>query len=782
MRKWLPIALAAAVALGLGLLIWQLDLPNWTRLDLNLVRATPESTVVYDANGNEAGALYAVNARSYVELKDVPEEVARAFIAAEDQRFYEHGGFDVKRIFGALWHDLRTMSLSQGASTITQQLIKLTHLTSEKTFSRKVQEIMLARQLEKRLNKDEILEAYLNTVYFGHGAYGIGAAADAYFDKKVQDLTVAEGALLAGIIKSPSNYAPHLHPENALRRRNYVLSAMEETGAISNDVRARATAEPLTLNMDEQATGVNDWYMDQVLLEAEAALHMDAEEILSSGLHIYTGLQPSLQKSAAELFADGANFPDPAADGTAVQSALIALDNATGEIAAVVGGREYEVLRGLNRATQTQRQPGSAIKPVSTYAAAIEERGFLPVSMIQDVQREFSGGYSPGNAGGNYYGTVTLREALSRSLNVATVDLAELVGMAAVRRTIAGFGIPLAAQDVNLSLALGSMTHGISPAQLCAAYAALANGGTRVEAHAVRRITDRSGRVLYESRIPTENAVSARTAFLVTDMLKTAASAGSAKALAAAGVPVAGKTGTVGEAEGGNRDIWTAAYTPEISVAVWMGFDEPSAAHALPDYAGGSSYPAQLCAKLLRSASSLLSGQDFAVPEGLIPIRIDSAALENANAVMLAAVNTPRNYTRIEWFPEDRLPQQTSNRWDAPEMVDDLTLLSNPGDPPALAFTAKSADADYLVLRKSGDDTEVAATLGAEAGSVIVWSDPDADTNAAYSYSILPRHHLLYESGTMLTGPESDSVRYSPGGLLNKIFGAETLGKNTTTG
>ena len=777
MRKWLPIALSAIAVLGLGALIWQLDLPSWQRLDLDRIRETPQSTVIYDANGDPVGALYATAARSYVSIEDVPDAVVQAFISAEDQRFYQHGGFDVRRIFGALWNDLRTLSFSQGASTITQQLIKLTHLTSDKTISRKVQEIVLARQLEKELSKDEILEAYLNTVYFGHGAYGIGAAAEVYFGKDVSELTVAEGALLAGIIKSPSRYAPHLHPENAVRRRNYVLSAMEETGAITAETRAQAAAEPLSLAAQAQSTGTNDWYMDQVLLEAEAALGMDAEEILSGGYHIYTGLQPQLQQTAVNLFADGANFPDPAADGTPVQGALIALDNATGEIAAVVGGREYEVRRGLNRATQTQRQPGSAIKPISTYAAAIEERGFLPVSMIQDVQREFAGGYSPGNAGGNYYGTVTLREALSRSLNVATVDLAELVGMPAIRRTIAGFGIPLAAQDVNLSLALGSMTYGVSPAQLCAAYGTLANGGTRIEAHAIRRITDRQGRVLYEARTPDDAAVSQQTAFLVTDMLRTAATTGSAKALTAAGVPVAGKTGTVGETGGGNRDIWTAAYTPEISVAVWMGFDEPSDEHALPDYAGGSSYPAQLCAKLLQGASSLLSGQDFAAPEGLVPIRIDSAALSDTSAVMLAAINTPRGYTQVEWFPEDKLPQQTSNLWESPEMVDDLTLLSEPGDPPALAFTSKSAEADYLILRKSGDETEVAAVLSADAGSVIIWSDPDADTNAVYSYSILPRHRLLYESGTMLTGPESDSVTYSSGGFLNRIFGVEAMGR-----
>ncbi len=772
MRKWLGVALIALLTLGLGWFVWELDFPSWQRLDIDRIRATPRSTTVYDAAGAEVGALYAARPRDYVELARVPAPVAQAFIAAEDQRFYAHHGFDFKRILGALWQDLRTLSLKQGASTITQQLIKLTHLTSEKTISRKVQEIVLASQLEKELSKDEILEAYLNTVYFGHGAYGIGAAARTYFGKDVEDLTVAEGALLAGVIKSPSNYAPHLHPENALKRRDYVLSAMEETGAITREARARAAAEPLSLAPEEKSDGANDWYMDQVLAEAQAALDLEAEEVVAGGYHIYTGLRPEFQRAAMDLFADGANFPDPAADGTPAQAALIALDPATGEIAAVVGGREYEVRRGLNRATQTRRQPGSAIKPVSTYAAAIEEKGFLPVSMIQDVRREFAGGYNPGNAGGNYYGTVTLREALSRSLNVATVDLAELVGVPAVRRTIANFGIPLSARDVNLSLALGSMTDGVSPAQLCAAYGALANGGTRVEAHAVRRITDRFGRVLYEAPPATERAVSAQTAFLVTDMLETAAASGSAKALSASGIPVAGKTGTVGESGGGNRDIWTAACTPEIALAVWMGFDEPGPEHALPDYAGGSSYPAQLCAKFLQSVSGSLDGRGFEAPEGLIPLRIDRAALDDSQVVALAAVNTPPSYTQVEWFPEDRIPQQTSSLWDAPEMVDDLRLLSSPGDPPALAFTSKSAEADYLVLRRIGDDTEVAATLRAEPGSVIVWADSEADVNATQSYSILPRHRLLYEAGTALTGPESASVTYSPAGLLNKLFGA----------
>lgn len=771
MRRWIYIAVTAVVVAGLGVLIWQLDLPNWQGLDLEKIQKVPESTVVYDANGQKAGAIYAARERKYVDLSEIPVHVIDAFITAEDQRFWTHSGVDVKRIFGALWHDIKTMSLDQGASTITQQLVKLTHLSSEKTLSRKAQEAVLARKLEKKLSKEEILEAYLNTVYFGNGAHGIGTAAQTYFGKDADALTLAEGALLAGVIKSPSNYAPHLNPENALNRRNLILKNMQENGVIGDEEYQLAAAEPLSLAPRQAEETGFGWYMDQVMLEAEGILEMDAEEILSAGLHIHTGLNPAIQKTADALFENGANFPDPAADGTPVQAALVALDSETGEIAAIVGGREYEVRRGFNRATQMQRQPGSAIKPISTYAAAIEDRGFLPVSMVQDVQREFPGKYLPGNSGGTYYGTVTLREALSRSLNVATVDLADLIGMQAVRNTIGKFGIPLAAQDVNLSLSLGSMTHGVSPAKLCAAYCALANGGSRVEPHAIRRITDARGKIIYEAPQLNETAVSPETAFLVTDMLKTAAREGSAKALAGAAIPVMGKTGTVGEAGGGNRDIWTVACTPDMAVAVWMGFDEPDSSHAMPDYAGGSSYPAQLCAALIGKSAASLSRRDFEAPDTLLPLRIDRAALAEDDRVLLAAANTPEKYVQVEWFPEDRLPTETSTLWNAPEGVDDLVLLSDNGEAPALAFTCKDSSADYLVLRRSGADTEVVAVLNGEAGNIIVWTDPEPDMNAVYEYSVLPRHRLLYESGSLLTGPESRAVTHSPGGFLNRIFG-----------
>lgn len=771
MRKWIMPALACVLLIALGLLIWQLDLPNWKKLDLEKIRAIPESTIVYDENGAAIGPLHAARERRYASLSEIPEHTIAAFLTAEDQRFYQHSGVDVRRIFGALLHDLKTMSLAQGASTITQQLIKLTHLSSEKTLSRKAQEAVLARKLERRMSKDEILEAYLNIIYFGEGAYGVGTAAQLYFGKDVSELTISESALLAGIIKSPDEYNPRLKSANALKRRDLILAAMQENDSITAAEYESARSARLYLVSEAEGKSGYSWYMDLVMQEAQDALDMDAEEIISAGLHIYTGYNAEFQETANALFENGANFPDPASDGTAVQAAFIAMRPETGEIAAIVGGREYEVRRGFNRATQMLRQPGSAIKPISTYAAAIEEKGFLPTSTVEDVQREFPGKYLPGNAGGNYYGTVTLREALSRSLNVATVDLADLIGMQTVRSTIAAFGIPLAAQDVNLSLSLGAMTNGVSPARLCAAYCALANGGMRTEAHAVRRITDMQGKLLYEAKQPNEQAVSAETAFLVDSMLQTAATTGSAKALKSAGMPIMGKTGTVGESTGGNRDIWTVAATPDLAVAVWMGFDEPDSAHSIPDWAGGSSYPAQLCATFFKENVQNLSGADFTAPDTLIPVQIDRAALESEQKILLAASNTPEAYLQLEWFPSNRVPTQTSELWSAPEGIDDLTLLNGSGETPTLAFTCRSATADYLVLRKHENESEIAAVLSGSNGDLILWADTQADPEISYVYSILPRHRLLYESGVLLTGEESNTVSSTPGNLLNRLFG-----------
>ena len=773
MKKKILAGLGAALLLALAALLWRLDLPHWQKLDISKLEQMPETTMVYDANGASAGALSGGENRVMVSIDRVPEHVQNAFIAAEDLRFYRHHGVDFYRLLGALWHDIRTLSYSQGGSTITQQLIKLTHLSQVKTLSRKAQEIALALKLERVMDKRQILEAYLNAVYFGHGAYGIESAANTYFDKPVEALTLAEGALLAGIIKAPSSYAPHLNREKSLSRRNAILETMAGHGMISEQQKKEALNETLRL-ADQPESAQFAWYMDAVLDEATRVLNLPADDVISGGLSIYTGLDAGLQTAAEELFADAERFPQAAADGTPAQAALAALDTASGELRAVVGGRRYDVRRGLNRATQAKRQPGSAIKPVSTYAAAIDAYGYVPASTVDDTPRTFDGGYAPKNAGGASYGVVTLREALSRSLNIATVALADSIGAPAVRNYAQRFGVPLAAEDASLSLALGSLTYGVSPAQLGAAYCALANGGKRVSAHTIRRVLDADGNVLYRAEQPGERVVRPETAYMVTDMLKTAASGGSAKALAACGMPVAGKTGTVEEGGAGTRDIWTVAYTPDMAVSVWMGFDEPDPEHALPASAGGSGYPARLCAAYLSAAAPKLSGRDFKRPSGVKVALLDALALQNDGVALLSTDRTPERATARELFHAWDIPTAYSENWNAPAPVLDFRLLSGPGETPVLAFTAREAVAEYVLTRTVEGAVEQIAVLKGAPGQELRYADTAHDPERPAEYALLPRNALLYADGELLTGPPSEEARYVPGGLLNAIMGVGT--------
>ena len=771
MRKKLLIAAAGLAVLGFSMLLWRLDIPHWKRLDLSLITHPPGATQVFSESGEMIGTLSGAETRQWVSIDVIPEHVQNAFIAAEDQRFYRHHGVDVYRLFGALWHDLRTLSYGQGGSTITQQLIKLTHLSSAKSLSRKAQEMVLAKQLEGAMDKRQILECYLNIVYFGHGAYGIEAASQVYFSKPCQDLTLSEGALLAGIIKSPSNYAPHLNPDKALARRNSVLSAMSDANLISEAEMTAAQAEALSLNERKNESVKYAWYMDAVLSEAQQALACDADTVLSGGYRIDTGLDPDMQLAAQTLFASGDAFPASAPDGTPVQAALVAVDSASGEIRALVGGRQYQVQRGLNRACQIRRQPGSAIKPLSTYAAAIDAFGYLPSSIIDDTPRTFDGSYAPRNAGERSYGLVTLRQSLSRSLNIATVDLAQTIGINAVQNYARRFALPVDDNDSSLSLALGAMTYGVSPVQLAGGYAALSNGGRFTPPHLIRRITAPDGSILYEASGNSEQAVSPQTAYMLTDMLKTAASSGSARALSACGMPVAGKTGTASDADGGTRDIWTAAFTPELALCVWMGFDDPDARHALPASEGGSGYPARLCAAFLKACAPLLSQRDFSRPDGIRAVLLDAVALENDHVSLLSTERTPAACTVTELFHSYDAPRRFSANWETPRAITDPKILSGPGEAPVLAFTALEDHAEYLLLRTSRDETRQIAVLRGQAGQEIHYADTGHDLDWPADYVVLPRNALLYENGTALTGPPSSPVRYVPGGVLNAVMG-----------
>ena len=755
--------LGALAAVAIGAFVWQLDLGHWEKLDVDKIHDVRLATRVYDAQNEVAGSLFASENRVNVSIDSLPAYVPEAFVAAEDARFYKHGGVDLQRIAGAAWHDVKTMSYAQGASTITQQLIKLTHLTSAKTLSRKVQEAFLAVRLEGILTKDQILEAYLNVVYFGNGAYGIGTAAEKYFGKSAAELTLGEASLLAGVIKSPSRYAPHVNLDAAKGRRQYVLASMIENGYITQEQADAAEAEPIDVASSASASGAYGWYIDEVAREAQEVLGISAEELLSGGYSVHTALDTGAQQAAEATMEDTSFYPEAAAQGS-----LIAMNPDNGEVVAIVGGREYEVQRGLNRATQSRRQPGSSIKPLTTYAAAVDRYGYVPTSPAYDVQRTYGDGYSPGNAGGTYNGQVTLRAALARSLNAATVDLADTVGVDALTKYAKAFGLSIEQEDRNLALALGSMTYGVTPEEMCAAYSALANGGMVHKPHLIRKIEDRYGNLVYEYAPQDARAVTVQSAYILTDILKTAAKSGTAKALSSLPFPVAAKTGTAGLPNGDTSDAWTVAYTPEIAVAVWMGLDSNANGGMAASVSGGG-YAAKACAEFLSQISQKLHRRDFQRPSGVNVLLVDGYALENEHRVALASANTPSEYVVSELFEGETDTMPVSDVWDAPGPVSDLTIMSTAGETPVIGFTAVSPYAEYLVVRNTNGAYDIVAILSGAAGERLSYTDAGADLGAEHAYTVIPRHKLLFELGTLVTGAESSAVRYSPGGLLNGL-------------
>ncbi len=758
------------IAAMIAILIWLIDIPSWQKLDMEKLTNLSQTTMIYDEEGQPVSEVHNGENRVVVPIEKIPLHVRNAFIAMEDARFYKHHGIDLWRIGGAVVRNIKAGSYQEGASTITQQLIKLTHLTSRKTLSRKAQEAWLALQLERQASKDEILGMYLNVVYFGKGAYGIEAAAQSYFGKSCSDLSLAEGAMLAGVIKAPGNYAPHISLERAIERRNRVIDAMLREEMISQEEAAAARNESVQL-MIESPEGESGWYVDWVMKEAGEILSCSAEELLSGGYRIYTALNSDAQETAEALFEDPDYFPGNAADGIRPESALIAMDPKNGEVRCMVGGRSYETRRGLNRAMQIQRQPGSAFKPISVYAAAIDFMGYTPISLIEDVARDFGDGYMPSNASGHEYGTVTLREALVRSMNLATVDLITRTGIESACAYAERAGIDLSDDDRNLSLALGSLTEGVSPAEMSAAYAALANGGYRVEAHTIRRIEDLYGDTLYEYSADNEYVMSEKSARMITSMLEDAADHGTAKRLASIGFPVAAKTGTVGYTEGGNRDAWTVAYTPSISVAVWQGFDQTDREHLLPDGATGGNYPAKLAAAFMKQTEDMSNGGEFPIPEGMSQILLDGSTLNAASAPMLASERTPVNHLISEILPDEKLPVLTSDRWNDPKRVEAVYIQRDSSGYPAISFIATDSFAQYRIIRMDGEGQTEVGCIEGEAGKYLTFVDQTIPENTDAQYLIISRHKGFFENGMMVESEHSETVAYHAPGALERWLG-----------
>lgn len=559
-----------------------------------LVAAFDRNTLVYGQNGDLITELHAEINRIPVDLERIPDHVQKAFVAIEDQRYYSHRGVDLKAILRAgLSYYQSGGRITEGASTITQQVMKLYFLTPEQSLQRKIKEAVLALEFEMRYSKESILELYLNRVYFGEGAYGIQSASRAYFDKDSKDLTLAEGALLAALIQAPSIYDPYVNPEKAMGRRNVVLDKMFQQGFISRAEMEEALKEQLLLKSGVRETRNNNYsyFIDQVIEEAIAAV--GEEKVFRGGLQIHTTLEPEIQKKAEDVFQRPGLFPSEK-----VEAALALVENETGAIKALVGGRDYGIRRGFNRSTQLLRQPGSAFKPISVYAPAFE-LGYSPESIILDTPFK-AGNYEPRNSGGGFYGPVSIRTAVKWSRNVAAVRLLNQIGVDRGYEFAKKLGFELVEEDRCLPLALGGLTRGVSPLQMAGAYAAFANRGIYTKPYTIRSIETAAGENLY--RHPEGVAVmEASTAESIISVLRSAVDSGTGYRAGIRGIDVAGKTGTtelpdtpVFRGLQGNKDAWFVGITPRFTTAIWMGYDEidMDRRHYLTSYGGNQ--PAEI--------------------------------------------------------------------------------------------------------------------------------------------------------------------------------------------
>lgn len=786
-RKLLA-ALAVLLLGGAAAVYFLFDVSEWQQIDLNKMRDIPQSGAIYDRDGNYVSRIQSSQNRVSIPLEQVPKDVQSAFLAAEDLRFYQHPGFDLIRIFGAVVSNLQSGDYAEGASTITQQLVKLSHLTTKKTISRKLEEIYLAVQLERQCTKEEILEMYLNYIYFGRGAYGIEAAAKVYFGVSASQLTAAQGASLAAIIKAPSLYAPHLHPEANRQRQEYILRTMRENDLLSETDYQAALAQDVTPIPAETMTASYGWYTDAVLDEAESLLNLQAEALLGGGYHIYTALDTAQQDIIDTQFQSASNFPADASDGEQAQGAMASVDVQSGAVRAIVGGRKYTVQRGLNRATQLRRQPGSALKPLAVYAPAIESYGYMTASVLNDTPQKF-GTYSPRNSGNLYYGNVTVRTAIKNSLNVAAVALLDKIGVAAARNYLTRVGIPLDDRDWNLSLALGSMTYGVSPVQLAAAYAPFANGGVFYSPYFIERIEDRNGNVVYRHEDAGTQVISAQTAYLMTSLLQSVTSSGTGAKLTRAGVPVAGKTGTVNMTGEGNRDIWMAAYNSELSTAFWMGFDNPDSSHKFQSWVSGGDYTAALAAQFFKACyQGAQEKPQFAKADGIVWLKIDTKSIEWAGEPMLASSLTPQSYSYSEVFLSSNRPTKESNVWSAPRSPSGFYVTHNASGNPVLVITASDAGL-YRIQRDAVGECIILNELYGNAGETLYYTDKKAQVGVVYTYRIIPINAELLNNGVLLEGKQAVQIAQAKApsagrtlweDITDRLFGTAQEGESST--
>ena len=634
--KILFFLLFAFLLIGVG---YYIAVTKDTRLDDKKLILNEKSIVLYDKNLNVVKNTASFSPKQTVLISEIPTWTKKAFVDTEDKRFFKHNGFDYKRIVKAALGNVKAGAYKQGASTISQQLIKNTHLTQEKTLKRKLREWKLTKRLEKRYSKDEILEKYLNTIYFGHSCFGLKAAADFYFGKTPQDLTLADSAILAGLVKSPNNYSPFKNPQKCNRRKEIVLRLMVNNHSITKAQKDAAMQEPLPLS-PKNGQG-NKGYI-QFVFDELASISESNGFPVGGNMKIYTDLDPVAQADLEKL----------CESYTESNLTALILDTKTGGYKACVSDVE-----------NIQRLPGSLIKPLLVYAPALEENLLSPATPILDEPVDYNG-YKPENYNDVYHGYVSARECVEKSLNVPAVKILSSLGIKKGVSYLEKLNLPVEKQDESLALALGGMSRGFTLKQLLSAYHAFPNGGTRTPCGFIQKIQINDV-VVYQRKTTQEKVFSKESAYLMTDVLKSTAKNGTAKKLRSLPFDVAAKTGTVGTKKG-NTDAYALSYTTKDCIGVWMGNHDNT---KIQQTGGGA--PCNLLFKINEALYNQYTQnneriENFEKPSNVLRVALDKNAYYDTHTMLLADKAAPPAFQIEELFKKDALPTRQSQAFSKP--------------------------------------------------------------------------------------------------------------------
>lgn len=639
-KRILKIFLVVAILFALTIIIIPLlafsVITKNTTLDNNKLKNKNQALKISANNGT-----IIKNLNSSIKIDELNDYTINAFIAKEDKRFYEHSGFDTIRIFGALKNNILAGEVVEGGSTITQQLVKNTHTNSERTLTRKIKEIKLATELEKKYSKSEVMEMYLNNIYFGNNCYGIADASLTYFGKSASDLSLAESAILAGLISAPSIYNPIANKSISIDKGKLVLSLMFEQSLINENELTSAMQEIEKIKICA-INSTSSMYLEYAINEAKEILGVDELNQLQD-IYIETYLDADIQTNLENEIRSG-KFAFPNKNGISPEIGSVILDNKTGGIIAIAGVGEYNI-------SSLRRQPASTIKPILVYAPAIEYLGYLPASKILDEPVNFSG-YAPQNATKLNYGYTTIRDNIVRSTNIPAVKLLNEVGVERAKQFAVGFGIVFNEEDNNLALALGGFTDGVTITELAGAYCTFANYGVYSKPTYIKKITI-DGNTVYSHTPSFTRACTEETAYLITDMLKSVAQYGTGRKIKSVGNFIASKTGTNSTTDN-NLDAWNVSYTTQNTMVVWIG-NTSGMNGSMHQSINGSTYATLLTKAIFEKMYADAKPQDFEKPNTIVSLQIDKDLFDSENKIYLADENSIHKSTEL--FKITNVPQ-----------------------------------------------------------------------------------------------------------------------------